>query len=124
MDQFSVAVREAGVPIVSGLPLLRLSALLSLCELYIGSDSGVSHLAAATGIPAITVFGPTDPRVWAPQGRNAVAVRRTWKKADGFTWAPSEKPDFQDREIADLVKSSVSLQNVGLSSQVPGARED
>lgn len=105
MDRFSGAVREAGVPIVSGLPLLRLSALLSLCELYIGSDSGVSHLAAATGIPSITVFGPTDPRVWAPQGRNAVAVRRTWKEADGFTWAPSEKPDFQDREIADLVKS-------------------
>ena len=105
MDEFSGAIREAGVPIVSGLPLLRLCALLSMCRLYIGSDSGVSHLAAAAGIPAITVFGPTDPRVWAPQGRNAVAVRRKWKEADHFTWAPSEKPDFQDKEIADLVKS-------------------
>ena len=105
MDEFSGAMREAGVPIVSGLPLLRLCALLSLCRLCIGSDSGVSHLAAAAGIPVITVFGPTDPRVWAPQGRNAVAVRRKWKEADNFTWAPSEKPDFQDKEIADLVKS-------------------
>jgi len=105
MDEFSGAIREAGVPIVSGLPLLRLCALLSMCRLYIGSDSGVSHLAAAAGIPAITVFGPTDPRVWAPQGRNAVAVRRKWKEADGFTWARSEKPDFQDKEIAGLVKS-------------------
>ena len=61
MDEFSGAMREAGVPIVSGLPLLRLCALLSLCGLYIGSDSGVSHLAAAAGIPAIAVFGPTDP---------------------------------------------------------------
>jgi len=105
MDQFSEALRKAGVPIVSGLPLLRLSALLSLCGLYIGSDSGVSHLAAATGIPAITVFGPTDPRVWAPRGSNAVALRRTWKETDGFTWAPSHIPHFQDKEIADLVKS-------------------
>jgi ADP-heptose:LPS heptosyltransferase len=104
MDEFSGAMREAGVPIVSGLPLLRLSALLSVCRIYIGSDSGVSHLAAAAGIPTISVFGPTDPRAWAPQGRNAVAVRRKWKEADGFTWAPSEKPDFQDKEIADLVK--------------------
>ncbi len=104
MDEFSGAMREAGVPIVSGLSPLRLSALLSLCGLYIGSDSGVSHLAAAVGIPAITVFGPTDPRVWAPQGANAVAVRRKWKEADVFTLAPSEKPDFQDKEIAGLVK--------------------
>jgi ADP-heptose:LPS heptosyltransferase len=64
----------------------------------------VSHLAAAAGIPAIAVFGPTDPRVWAPHGPNAVAVRRQWEEADNFTWAPSEKPDFQDKEIAGLVK--------------------
>jgi len=104
MDEFSWAMREAGVPIISGLPLLRLCALLSLCRLYIGSDSGVSHLAAAAGIPSIAVFGPTDASVWAPQGSNAVAVSRKWKAADNFTWAPSEKPDFQDKEIADLVK--------------------
>jgi ADP-heptose:LPS heptosyltransferase len=104
MDEFSGAMRGAGVAIVSGLPLLRLFALLSLCSLYIGSDSGVSHLAAAAGIPAIAVFGPIDPRVWAPHGPNAVAVRRQWEEADNFTWAPSEKPDFQDKEIAGLVK--------------------
>ncbi|MFZ0944063.1 MAG: glycosyltransferase family 9 protein [Syntrophobacteraceae bacterium] len=105
MDEFSWAMREAGVPIISGLPLLRLCALLSLCRLYIGSDSGVSHLAAAAGIPSIAVFGPTDASVWAPQGSNAVAVSRKWKAADNFKWAPSEKPDFQDKEIAGLVKS-------------------
>jgi hypothetical protein len=33
-----------------------------------------------------------------------VAVRRQWEEADNFTWAPSEKPDFQDKEIAGLVK--------------------
>ncbi len=104
MDEFSRAMREAGVPIVGGLPLLRLSAMLSLCGLYVGSDSGVSHLAAAAGIPTIAVFGPTDPRAWAPQGRNAVAVSRKWKQTDDSTWTPSEKPDFQDKEIADLVK--------------------
>jgi heptosyltransferase III len=104
MDEFCAAMREAGVPMVSGLPLLRLSALLSLCGLFVGSDSGMSHLAAATGIPTIAVFGPTDPRVWAPQGTHAVALRRKWKEADGFTWTPSEKPGFQDKEIAGLLK--------------------
>src|SRR5208337_1538201 len=39
MDEFSGAMRKAGVPIVSGLPLLRLCALLSVCRIYVGSDS-------------------------------------------------------------------------------------
>ncbi len=103
MEEFSGAMREAGVPIVSGLSPVRLAALLSLCGIYIGSDSGVSHLAAAVGIPSIAVFGPTDPRVWAPQGMNAVVVRRTWKEGDVFKWTPSDIPDFQDEEIAGLV---------------------
>ena len=110
MDEFSAAMRQAGVPIVSGLSPVRLSALLSLCGIYIGSDSGVSHLAAAVGIPTIAVFGPTDPRVWAPQGRNAVVVRRTWKEEDIFAWAPSDIPDFQDKEIADFVLGILSQQ--------------
>ncbi len=108
MDAFSVAMREAGVPIVSGLTPVRLSALLSLCGIYIGSDSGVSHLAAAVGIPAIAVFGPTDPRVWAPRGRNAVAVQRIWQEEDVFAWAHSDRPDFQDKEIAGLVLDILS----------------
>jgi hypothetical protein len=37
-------------------------------RLYIGNDSGITHLAAAAGTPAIAVFGPTDPAVWAPRG--------------------------------------------------------
>jgi hypothetical protein len=76
--------------------------------MYIGSDSGVSHLAAAVGIPAIAVFGPTDPRVWAPRGRNAVVVKRSWLEEDVFTWAPSDRPDFQDKEIAGLVLDMIS----------------
>ena len=41
---------------------------LAGARLYIGNDSGISHLAAAVGVPVIAIFGPTDPRVWAPRG--------------------------------------------------------
>jgi len=102
-DAFSRAMTDAGVSVVSGLPLIRLSALLSYCRLYIGSDSGVSHLAAAVGIPTIAVFGPTDPRVWAPQGKDVMVLRRRWKEEDVLKWAPSDKPDFQDGEIANII---------------------
>jgi len=43
-----------------------LPALLSLCHLFIGNDSGAMHVAAAVGLPIVAVFGPTDPFGTAP----------------------------------------------------------
>lgn len=65
----SVAVVRA-----AGVSLPRLAALLAESRGYIGNDSGVSHLAAALGVPAVVVFGPTDPAVWAPLGPRVHAV--------------------------------------------------
>ncbi|MDQ2743154.1 MAG: glycosyltransferase family 9 protein, partial [Chloroflexota bacterium] len=50
----------------------RLAALLSQGSLFIGNDSGVTHLAAISGIPTIALFGPTDPANWAPLGTSRV----------------------------------------------------
>jgi len=51
------------------LPLSTLAARLSLCQLYIGNDSGVTHLAAALNRPkVIALFGPSDPEIWTPLG--------------------------------------------------------
>ncbi len=59
-----------GAPLVnaSGLGVPQVAALLARCRLYIGNDSGISHLAAALGAPTIAIFGPTAPAVWAPRG--------------------------------------------------------
>ena len=46
----------------------RLAAVLSRCRLYIGNDSGITHLAAALGVRTIALFLETEPRVWAPRG--------------------------------------------------------
>jgi hypothetical protein len=59
---------------VAGVSLPRLAALLVECRGYVGNDSGVSHLAAALGVPTVAVFGPTDPAVWAPRGSKVIAV--------------------------------------------------
>lgn len=48
------------------LPLPELAARLTGASLYLGHDTGISHLAAATGTPSLLLFGPTDPAVWAP----------------------------------------------------------
>lgn len=46
--------------------LLALASLLAGAALFIGNDSGPGHLAAALGTATLTLFGPTDPLVWAP----------------------------------------------------------
>lgn len=48
------------------LPLPELAVRLAGTQLYLGHDTGVSHLAAAAGVPSLLLFGPTDPGVWAP----------------------------------------------------------
>lgn len=48
------------------LPLTELASRFSECSGFIGHDSGISHLAAACGVPCLLLFGPTDPATWAP----------------------------------------------------------
>lgn len=55
--------------------LLDLARWLAGAALYIGNDSGITHLAAAVGIPVIALFGPTAPEIWAPRGANVTVLR-------------------------------------------------
>ncbi len=48
--------------------LIAVAALFSQCHLYVGNDSGITHLSAAVGCSVIAIFGPTDPLLWKPQG--------------------------------------------------------
>ena len=48
--------------------LYDLACWLAGARIYIGNDSGPSHLAAAVGTPVVALFGPSNPIVWAPRG--------------------------------------------------------
>lgn len=56
------------VPVLRGLTLSTAAGVLSHADLYLGHDSGVTHLAAALSVPTIACFGPTNPRRWSPLG--------------------------------------------------------
>lgn len=53
---------------VRGESLDRVAALLARAPLFLGNDSGVSHLAGSIGGRGIALFGPSDPRTWRPRG--------------------------------------------------------
>lgn len=58
----------SGAVVAYDLPPRRLAALLRPAGRYVGNDSGVTHLAAACGVPTTALFGPSDPVRWAPEG--------------------------------------------------------
>jgi len=52
-----------------------LAAWLAGARVFIGNDSGITHLAAAVGVPVVAIFGPTDPLVWGPRGEQVHIIR-------------------------------------------------
>ena len=94
-------ISDRDVLIVENRPLVNMAVLYGRCRAMIGNDSGMTHLAAATGTPVIGLFGPTDPAVWGPRGN---AVRMLWGGEEidhdvgGLTW----KEPFRPRSIADI----------------------
>ena len=54
--------------------LYELGCWLSTARVYVGNDSGISHLAAAVGTPVVAIFTCTDPRIWAPRGAHVTAL--------------------------------------------------
>jgi ADP-heptose:LPS heptosyltransferase len=65
-------LRQHGFPILKGLDLGTVAGIARLAVGFVGNDSGVSHLAAATDAPGVVIFGPTDAQRWRPLGRIAV----------------------------------------------------
>ena len=73
-EQLEREWKHSNVRFARNLPLPRLAAILEL-SVFIGHDSGISHLAAAAGARCILLFGPTDPDVWAPRNENVRVIR-------------------------------------------------
>jgi len=73
-DQEEEQWRQVG-KVETNLSLLQVAALLQRADLYLGNDSGLSHLAGAVGARGVVLFGPTLPQSWRPLG-GALAVLR------------------------------------------------
>lgn len=74
LSTIAAALHEERVISAQDLPLPVLAAVLEQCRLFLGHDSGISHLAAAVGLPCVLLFGPTDSAVWAPANAQVEVV--------------------------------------------------
>jgi heptosyltransferase-3 len=66
--------RDRNVRFAKNLALPQLAAVLER-SVFVGHDSGISHLAAAVGANCILLFGPTNPDVWAPKNTNVRVLK-------------------------------------------------
>jgi heptosyltransferase-2 len=63
--------------LAQSLPLAELAERLQSCVAFVGHDSGITHLAAALGLPCVVLWADTLEEVWRPQGEKLVIVRET-----------------------------------------------
>ncbi len=66
VDSLLVGFPENTVNLAGKLGLGALAYLLSRAALYVGTDTAVTHMAAALGIPTVALFGPSNPVKWGP----------------------------------------------------------
>ncbi len=72
-----VNVFKANAIDATGIMSLKQSvALIERCSLFVGNDSGLIHLSVAMNTPTVAIFGPTDPRLYAPYGFEHAVIRR------------------------------------------------
>jgi hypothetical protein len=102
------------VSVLEGVSLPALAALLSEADLYIGNDSGVTHLAASMGVPSVVVFGPTDPAVWGPRGAEILIYEDSWKVEEVLDPNPSDRDRSSAAELAAIIRARLET-NPGLA---------
>lgn len=68
------ALGNVPVRILADLALPDLATELAEASLFVGNDSGITHLAAMLGIPTLAIFGPYDPVYWSPIGPQIAVV--------------------------------------------------
>ena len=93
------------------------AAVLERASLFIGNDSGLMHLAAASGAPTVGLFGPTPPARYRPWGERTLLVQ-----PEGYLG-----PNWVPRPIADLTIEQVVASVTRFASRiglVPGLHED
>ncbi|MCP9471512.1 MAG: glycosyltransferase family 9 protein [Nitrospira sp.] len=63
------------LPVLRDADLTTVAGVLLRARVYIGHDSGITHLAGLLGVSTVALFGPTDPARWAPKGPHVIVLR-------------------------------------------------
>ncbi|MEK9754818.1 MAG: glycosyltransferase family 9 protein, partial [Rhodospirillaceae bacterium] len=110
---------ERRIDLVGRVGLLDIFACLKRCRAYVGNDSGLMHIAAATGVPTLGLFGPSKEELYGPCGPHAASVRTPLSFDDIH-------PEGFDHRASDSLMDGLSVEHVqgALADLLARARED
>jgi heptosyltransferase III len=74
-ERLAAALPPHRTRLAQNLPLVELAQTMRSCAAYIGHDSGVTHLAAALGLPGLVLWGPSNEVVWRPRSEHIRLLR-------------------------------------------------
>ena len=91
---------ERRIDLVGHVGLPTVTACMRRCAIYVGNDSGLMHMAAASGLPALGLFGPSRPERYAPWG-----LQTAWVTTQKSYEELIEVPNLYDPNIGSLMES-------------------
>lgn len=77
LQKLVAALPPTRVTVARNLPLAELARRLLGCVGFVGHDSGITHLAAALGLPCVVLWAHTVEEIWRPQGERVQILRET-----------------------------------------------
>ncbi|HUD70656.1 MAG TPA: glycosyltransferase family 9 protein [Dongiaceae bacterium] len=100
---------------LGSLSVRELIAVTGACDLFVGNNSGPLHVAAALGVPTLSVMGPTDPVRFAPRGPASIVMRLALACSPcqrGRCWHHTclrgiDAPSVADRAVELLIRPEV-----------------
>jgi heptosyltransferase-3 len=96
--------------------LVTVAVALARARVFVGHDSGITHLAAMLGVPTVALFGPTDPSRWAPRGRSVKVLRGApcaCRDRDQVQHCRRPCLDIPQQQIIEAIESCLNAQDSG-----------
>ena len=75
LQRLAALLPPARCATAQGLPLAELAQRIQSCAAFVGHDSGITHLAAAVGLPCVVLWADTLEEVWRPQGERLIVLK-------------------------------------------------
>ena len=75
LQRLAGAMPSARCTVAQGLPLAELAQRIQSGAVFVGHDSGITHLAAAVGLPCVVLWADTVEEIWRPQGERLVVLK-------------------------------------------------
>lgn len=110
---------RAGVVATTGTDLDQLARIVAGARLLVCGDTGLAHLASATGTPSVVLFGPTSPGTWGPPTTGP--HRALWHGATGNPHAAAVDPGLLAIGVPEVLAATTDLLRL-VSAPAPPAR--